>query len=152
MEELIIDFIKTYSLPLAGIALAGVVLLCILKYGNVFSKLEENVRHWIYLAIAVGFSLIAAAIYLLATKQFAAEYYFALAGAIFTLDQAIYATIKATPLGDLLSKAFDAMFSKIKKPTAEQITETPEADKTHTETAEKGATTPESNDSDQVNE
>ncbi len=38
----------------------------------------------------------------------------------FTLDQAIYATIKATPLGDLLSKAFDALFSKIKKPAAEQ--------------------------------
>ena len=42
MDELIINFIKTYGLPLGLIALGGVVLLCILKYGNVFRKLAEN--------------------------------------------------------------------------------------------------------------
>ena len=89
MDELIINFIKTYGLPLGLIALGGVVLLCILKYGNVFRKLAEKWRHFLYLTITIGFSLIASAIYLAASGQFSAEYFFAVGLAIFTLDQAI---------------------------------------------------------------
>lgn len=145
MDELIINFIKTYGLPLGLIALGGVVLLCILKYGNVFKKLAEKWRHFLYLAISIGFSLIAAAIYLAATGQFSAEYFFAVGLAIFTLDQAIYAIIKATPAGELVSGLFDKLKAAIGKKTGEtaadpSIIEKP--DGTPAETAQNGAKTP----------
>ena len=47
MDELIINFIKTYGLPLGLIALGGVVLLCILKYGNVFTTPKNGATSYI---------------------------------------------------------------------------------------------------------
>lgn len=145
MEELIIDFIKTYGLSLGLIALGGVLLLCILKYGNVFKKLDEKWRHFLYIAIAVGFSLIASAIYLAATGQFSAEYFFAVGAAIFTLDQAIYAVIKATPLGDLLSGLADKIKAAIKCKIGKNTEDPPEIAKSNengTESPKNGATEP----------
>ena len=144
MDELIINFIKTYGLPLGLIALGGVVLLCILKYGNVFRKLAEKWRHFLYLAITIGFSLIASAIYLAASGQFSAEYFFAVGLAIFTLDQAIYAIIKATPAGDLVSGLFDKIKAAIKKKTSAAAAEPPaveQKDENGEKTAQNGATT-----------
>lgn len=145
MDELIINFIKTYGLPLGLIALGGVVLLCVLKYGNVFKKLAEKWRHFLYLAISIGFSLIAAAIYLAATGQFSAEYFFAVGLAIFTLDQAIYAIIKATPAGELVSGLFDKIKAAIGKKNGETAADPStieKSDETPAETAQNGATTP----------
>lgn len=145
MDELIINFIKTYGLPLGLIALGGVVLLCVLKYGNVFKKLAEKWRHCLYLAISIGFSLIAAAIYLAATGQFSAEYFFAVGLAIFTLDQAIYAIIKATPAGELVSGLFDKIKAAIGKKTGETAADPStieKSDETPAKTAQNGATTP----------
>lgn len=145
MEELIVAFIKTYGLPLGLIALGGVVLLCVLKYGNVFKKLAEKWRHFLYLAISIGFSLIAAAIYLAATGQYSAEYFFAVGLAIFTLDQAIYAIIKATPAGELVSGLFDKVKAAIEKKTGEtaaDLSTIEQSDETPVETAQNGATTP----------
>ena len=155
MEDLIINFITTYGLPLGLIALAGVVLLCGLKYGNVFKKLSEAWRHVVYIAIALGFSLIAAAVYLLATGQFSAEYFFAIAAAIFTLDQAVYAVIKATTLGDLVRGALDKLKAAIKEKFGKKAAELPAAEETDekgAESAQNGATTAESSKGDQVNE
>ncbi len=140
MDELIINFIKTYGLPLGLIALGGVVLLCILKYGNVFRKLAEKWRHFLYLTITIGFSLIASAIYLAASGQFSA-----VGLAIFTLDQAIYAIIKATPAGDLVSGLFDKLKAAIKKKTSATAAELPvveQNDENAETTAQNGATPP----------
>lgn len=145
MDELIINFIKTYGLPLGLIALGGVVLLCILKYGNVFRKLAEKWRHFLYLAITIGFSLVASAIYLAASGQFSAEYFFAVGLAIFTLDQAIYAIIKATPAGDLVSGLFDKLIAAIKKKTGATTAELPAVEQKNENaenTAQNGATAP----------
>ena len=144
MDELIINFIKTYGLPLGLIALGGVVLLCILKYGNVFRKLAEKWRHFLYLTITIGFSLIASAIYLAASGQFSAEYFFAVGLAIFTLDQAIYAIIKATPAGDLVSGLFDKLKAAIKKKTgaAAESSAVEQKDGSDEKTAKNGATPP----------
>ena len=145
MDELIINFIKTYGLPLGLIALGGVVLLCILKYGNVLRKRAEKWRHFLYLTITIGFSLIASAIYLAASGQFSAEYFFAVGLAIFTLDQAIYAIIKATPAGDLVSGLFDKLKAAIKKKTSATAAELPvveQNDENAETTAQNGATPP----------
>lgn len=155
MEDLIIEFIKTYGLPLGLIAIAGVVLLCILKKCNVFKKLEEKLRHVVYIAIAVAFSLIAAAIYLLATGAFSAEYFFAIAAALFTLDQAAYAIIKATPVGDWTDGLIDKIIDAIKKKLGKKAADPPatnETEEKRAESAQNDATTAESTDGAQQNE
>lgn len=100
MEELT-KFLGQYGLPLALIAIAGVVILGILKYAGAFKKLEENVRHYVYIIIAAGVSLLGAAIYLLVNKAFEITYFFGLAGAIYALDQTFYNIFKVTKLNDL---------------------------------------------------
>lgn len=103
MNELIV-FFQQNGLWLTLIALAGIILLGILKYCNVFKKMEENYRHICYLAITVTLSLAGSIIYLACTKQISAEYIFTLAGAIFALNQAFYAIYSTTSLQDLIKK------------------------------------------------
>ena len=63
MNELII-FFQNYGLPITLIALLGVMVLGILKYCNVFSKIAEKYRHWIYIGISVAISVVGTVIYL----------------------------------------------------------------------------------------
>lgn len=47
MEEFL-TFFSTYGWQLALIALAGIIILGILKYCNVFKKFDEKIRHVLY--------------------------------------------------------------------------------------------------------
>lgn len=114
MEQQFTTFISTYGWQLALIALAGIVILGILKYANVFSKIEKENRKPIYLAISVGFSLIGSAIYLSVIKKFEIGYFFAIAIAILALNQTMYSIYENTNLRDLLHKIFGAISQKIK--------------------------------------
>lgn len=113
MEELMI-FLATYGWQLALIALLGIVLLGVLKYANVFSKIDKDKRKPIYFAISIGFSLIATAIYLVILKQFEINYFIAVATAIYALNQTFYAIYETTTLRELLSKVFAIISEKIK--------------------------------------
>lgn len=114
MEQQFTTFISTYGWQLALIALAGIVILGILKYANVFSKIEKENRKPIYLAISVGISLIGSAIYLSVIKKFEIGYFFAIAIAILALNQTMYSIYENTNLRDLLHKIFGAISQKIK--------------------------------------
>lgn len=103
MNELI-AFFQQNGLWLTLIALVGIILLGILKYCNVFKKMEENYRHICYLAITVTVSVVGSIIYLACTQQVSAGYIFTLAGAIFALNQAFYAIYSTTSLQDLVKK------------------------------------------------
>lgn len=113
MEELII-FLGTYGWQLALIALLGVILLGILKYANVFANIEKEKRKPIYFIISVGFSLIAAGVYLVVIKQFEINYFITVATAIYALNQTFYAIYETTTLRELLSKVFAIISEKIK--------------------------------------
>lgn len=105
--EAIIQFMGAYGLPLTLIALLGIVALGLMKYGNAFRKIEEGHRHYIYLAITVGFSLAATAIYLAVVGAFEWNYFLAVSGAIFALNQTFYNVFKVTPVKDLFTKVCD---------------------------------------------
>ena len=94
--ETLLEFFKNYGLPITIIAVVGIVVLGILKYCNLFKKIAENKRHYIYFAISVGLSVLATIIYLLIVKQFAAGYVVAIALAIYALNQTFY-NIKGSP-------------------------------------------------------
>ena len=69
MNEIIAFFAK-YGLILTLIAVVGVIILGIMKYCNLFKKLPEKSRHYVYLIISIGLSVIATIIYLLIVGQF----------------------------------------------------------------------------------
>lgn len=103
MEELLV-FFQNYGWQLALIALAGVIILGVLKYCNVFSKLDEKYRHIIYLAISVGVSLIGSIVYLACIHQLTIGGAIAIAGAILALNQVFYSIYANTPLKELWNK------------------------------------------------
>ena len=114
MEQQFTTFIAVYGWQLALIALAGIIILGVLKYANVFSKIDKENRQPIYLAISVGFSVVASAIYLAVIKQFEITYFCAIAAAILALNQTMYSIYEKTKLRDLLHKIFGAIDTKIK--------------------------------------
>ena len=122
MEQMV-AFYTQYGWQLALIALLGIIILGVLKYANVFSKVEKEKRKPIYFAISIGFSLIATVIYLLIIKQFTADYFFTVALAIYALNQAMYSVYETTSLRDLIGKLVNIIKDKIKSKKETQETE-----------------------------
>lgn len=114
MEQITL-FIAHYGWEIALIALVGVVLLGILKYANVFSKVEKEKRKPLYFAVSVGFSVIATVIYLGFKGQFELNYILTISMAIYTLNQAMYAVYETTTLRDLVSKILLIASKKIQQ-------------------------------------
>lgn len=114
MEQQFTTFVAAYGWQLALIALAGIIILGVLKYANVFSKIAKENRKPIYLAISVGLSIIGSAIYLAVIKKFEFGYFAAIAVAILALNQTMYSIYENTNLRDLLHKIFGAIDAKIK--------------------------------------
>ena len=116
--ELFTNFVNVHGWQLALIAFAGVVLLGVLKYANVFAKIEKVKRKPIYFAISIGFSFIATVIYLLVIKQFDWSYLITVTTAVYTLNQAMYAVYETTTLRDLVSKILTYFGEKLKSKTS----------------------------------
>lgn len=111
----LISFFTTYGLALFLIALSGIFLLGVLKYSNVFGKISEHKRHYLYLIITVGLSVVAAAIYLAVIGDLNTPYFLAVATAIYALNQTFYNIFKVTPVNKLLRKAADYLISYLSK-------------------------------------
>ena len=114
MEQIVAFYIQ-YGWQLALIALLGIIILGVLKYANVFKKVEKEKRKPIYFAISVGFSILATMVYLLIVKQFSFDYILAVSTAIYTLNQGMYAIYETTTLRDLVHKVFAWIIAKLKK-------------------------------------
>ena len=122
MDELVV-FLTNYGWQLALIALAGIIILGVLKYCNVFSKFDEKIRHVFYLLISVGISVIGAIIYLACMKSLTVEYAFAVAAAILALNQTFYAIYDTTTLKDLVTKLLDWIKGLINGGKGQEIVE-----------------------------
>lgn len=114
MEEQLIRFVARYGWQLALIALAGIVILGVLKYANVFSKIDKEKRKPIYLGISISLSIIGSAIYLLVIHNFEIMYFITVSLAIYALNQTMYSIYENTSLRDLMHKVFDTIIQKIK--------------------------------------
>ena len=104
-----------YGVAIMCIALAGIVILCILKYCKVKKKLEEKYRHYAYLSISIALSVIGAVIYLACVHQLTFSIVCSLAILIFGLNQAAYAIYANTPIKELFVKVLDAIKKLIHK-------------------------------------
>lgn len=118
MDEILV-FFQQHGLWLTIIAIIGIVLLGVLKYCNVFKKLDEKVRHVLYLVISVGISIVGSVIYLACVHQLSIAYIATLAAAIFALNQAFYTIYDTTTLKELFNKLLEwikGVINKKKKP------------------------------------
>lgn len=113
--EYITLFVAQYGWELALIALAGIVLLGVLKYSNAFESVEKEKRKPIYFAISIGFSVIATIIYLVIKRQCEINYIITISLAIYALNQAMYAIYETTTLRDLMSKLLLTANQKIQQ-------------------------------------
>ena len=106
MNELL-TFFANYGLAITIIAVVGIIILGVLKYCKVFKKFDEKKRHFLYLAISVGISLIASIVYLLIIKEFQWDNFIVIAGAIYALNQTFYNIFKTTSLNALGTMLLD---------------------------------------------
>ena len=127
MSELV-EFLKNNGWQLTLIAIAGIVILGILKYANVFSKLDKKIRHALYIGISVALSIVASLVYLICTDGFAVDSFLALTTTIFALNQGAYALYDTLTLKELMKKLLDFIF-KNKKEIVEEVKEQIEEDK-----------------------
>lgn len=137
MEELLV-FLQIYGWQLSLIAIAGIIILGVLKYCNVFKKFDEKIRHVLYLVISVGISIIGAVIYLACIHQLTVEFAFVVAGAILALNQTFYAIYDTTTLKNLVTKLLDWIKGLITsgkdKEIVDEIKESTTKDKTEEST------------------
>lgn len=112
MEELLL-FFGNYGTILSLIALGGILLLGLLKYLNVFSKIEKERRKILYLLISVGLSITGAIIYLAIVDQLDVDYIAGFSAAIFALNQTFYAIYETTTLRELVAKIIDWLTNKV---------------------------------------
>ena len=103
MDELI-QFFAKFGLPITLIAFAGIAILGIMKYCNLFTGLKEQTRHFVYVGISAGLSIIGSIIYLLIVGQFELNFIVAIAFAIYALNQTWYNIFKVTSFNDLMTK------------------------------------------------
>lgn len=136
MEELL-NFLRLYGWQLALIALAGIIILGVLKYCKVFSKFEEKIRHVFYLLISVGISIIGSIIYLACVGSLTVEFAFAVAAAILALNQTFYTIYSNLSLKELFLKLIDWIKGLISGGKGQEIVEEVTDGKTEEETTEE---------------
>ena len=136
MEELLI-FLRLYGWQLALIALAGIIILGVLKYCNVFKKFEEKIRHVFYLLISVGISIIGSIIYLACVGSLTVEFAFAVAAAILALNQTFYTIYSNLSLKELFLKLIDWIKGLISGGKGQEIVDKITDGKTEEETTEE---------------
>lgn len=107
--EAFVSFYSIHGIWLTAIAILGVVLLGILKYANVFSKLEETARHYVYIIVSVGFSIIGAVAYMLIADCYDTEALSLFIINVYSLNQMFYTTFKATKINDLATSILDGI-------------------------------------------
>ena len=103
MDEFI-RFFARFGLPITLIAFAGIAILGIMKYCDLFAGLQEQTRHFVYVGISAGLSIIGSIVYLLIVGQFELNFIVAIALAIYALNQTWYNIFKVTSFNDLMTK------------------------------------------------
>ena len=120
MEQMIIQFMSVYGWQLALIACSGIFVLGVLKFFNIFNKIDKDKRKYLYAGISASISIAASAIYLVIVGLFNWAGFGVIAGSIYALNQAIYAVYETIGLRALLRKLGNLFISFIAKKQLEE--------------------------------
>lgn len=111
MNELTI-FYNEYGIALTICAIIGIILLGILKYCNIFAKIEDKTRHYIYIALSVTLSLVLSGIYLFITHTFDIKLFLLFASNVYALNQTFYNLFKTFSVNELFSLLLNKILRK----------------------------------------
>lgn len=120
MKEMILQFISEYGWKLALIACSGILVLGILKFFNVFNKIEKAKRKYFYAGISSVLSIAASGIYLVFVGQFDMGSFGLLAIAIYGLNQTIYSVYETYGFRYLIKKLGNVVISIVAKRQIEE--------------------------------
>lgn len=120
MKEMILQFISDYGWKLALIACSGIFVLGILKFFNVFNKVDKAKRKYLYAGISSVLSIAASGIYLVCVGQFDIAGFGVIALAIYALNQSIYAVYETCGFRALLRQFGNIVISIVAKNQIEQ--------------------------------
>ena len=120
MEEMILQFITIYGWKLALIACSGIFVLGVLKFFKVFEKIEKTKRKYLYAGISAGISITASGIYLAIVGGFQLASFGVIAGAIYGINQTIYALYENTGFRSALRKLGNLFITFVAKKQLEQ--------------------------------
>lgn len=120
MEEMIIQFVLVYGWKLALIACSGIFVLGILKFFKLFEKIEKSKRKYLYAGISASISIIASAIYLVVIGSFNLAGFGVIAGAIYGINQALYALYENIGFRALLRKLGNLFINFVAKNQLEE--------------------------------
>ena len=120
MEQMILQFITTYGWKLALIACSGIFVLGVLKFFNIFNKIEKSKRKYLYAGISASISIIASAIYLVIVGLFNWAGFGVIAGAIYGINQTIYALYENTGFRSALRKLGTVFITFVAKKQLDQ--------------------------------
>ena len=118
MDEFV-QFFARFGLPITLIAFAGIAILGIMKYCDLFTGLQEQTRHFVYIGIPAGLSIIGSIVYLLIVGQFELNFIVAIALAIYALNQTWYNIFKVTSFNELMANLLTKIIELIKKHSKE---------------------------------
>lgn len=124
MEEMIYSFFLSHGWKLTLIALSGIALLGVLKACNVFRKVEKEKRKYIYAAVSTSISILASAVYLVATGTFAWSTFGLLSLGIFGVNQAAYAVYETYGVRALFRKIASLVIQLFTKTNTKKSTQT----------------------------
>ena len=120
MEEMIVQFITMYGWKLSLIACSGIFVLGIFKFFNVFNKIDKSKRKYLYAGISSALSILASGIYLWLMGGFNWSGFGIIAGAIYGINQAIYALYENLGVRAVLRKLGNLFIHFIAKKELEQ--------------------------------
>lgn len=120
MEEMILEFIKTYGWQLAICACSGIFVLGIFKFFGIFDKIEKSKRKYVYAVLSSILSISASSIYLLITKNFEFANFGILSGAIYAFNQTIYAVYENCGFRTLMRKFGNVFINIVAKRQLEE--------------------------------
>lgn len=106
MQEFLM-FFNQHGVRLSVIACVGIALLGIMKYSGMFKKIDETKRHYVYLAISVGLSVLGSVIYLACVDNLDWNYIALLSSMIYALNQTWYNIFKVTPVNEIGKSMLD---------------------------------------------
>lgn len=104
MEEMVLQFFLTHGWKLTLLSCSGIFFLGVLKYFDLFRRLEASKKKVVYAIISACFSIAVCGIYLAATDKFTWLGFGILSAGVFGVNQSVYAVYENCGIRTLVKR------------------------------------------------
>lgn len=104
MEEMVLQFFLTHGWKLTLLSCSGILFLGILKYFDVFKKLDATKKKAVYAVISACFSIAVCGVYLVVADKFTWGSFGILSAGVFGVNQSVYAVYENAGIRTLVRR------------------------------------------------